>query len=57
MKTVDFERMLVTSGFALVRTGKHHVYSNGVKQVAVPKSREMNKMVVRRLIKEFNLKD
>lgn len=55
MKTVDFERILKQNGFSLVRSSGHHVYSNGTKNVAIPRGREINKMVARRLLKEIGL--
>lgn len=53
MKTADFERILKNMGFALVRNNGHSVWSNGKQRVAIPHGREMNRMIVRRLLKDI----
>jgi hypothetical protein len=54
MKTNDFERLLSSVGFVMVRGGKHKVWSNGVHNVAVPWGRTINRMVARRELKKIN---
>lgn len=53
MKTNEFERILGSMGYVLARCGAHRVWSNGVKQIAVPHGKEINRMVARRLLKEI----
>lgn len=57
MKTNDFERILNKSGFALVRNSKHRIFSNGLKSVAVPQGKVINRMVARRILKEINYQE
>lgn len=53
MKTVDFERLLSSSGFVLVKSSKHKIWSNGTKTVAVPHDKQINRMIARRILKEI----
>ena len=49
-----FNRMLVDNGFELSRIrGSHYVFKRGNEEIVINKN--PNYMVVRRLIKEFNL--
>lgn len=52
MKTKDFERILVSVGFALDRINKHRIYARGTQRVAVPHD-QVNRMVARRILKEI----
>jgi hypothetical protein len=54
MRTSDFERILASVGFSLVRGGKHKVWSNGTLNVAVPWGRTINRMLARRELKKIN---
>ena len=50
-----FVRLLLDNGYAKVRThGSHTLYSNGTNTISI--NNHPNKMVIRRLIKENNLK-
>lgn len=53
MKTTDFERLLVTNGFILVRNSKHRIWAKDQKRVAVPNHKVINKMIARRVLKEI----
>jgi predicted RNA binding protein YcfA (HicA-like mRNA interferase family) len=53
MKTREFERILESVGFWLARSNGHNVWSNGVRRVAVPHGKHINRMVARRLLKEI----
>lgn len=53
MKTVEFERLLVFSGFVLVRNSKHRIWAKDEKRVAVPNHKLINKMIARRVLKEI----
>lgn len=53
MRTNDFERILKSMGFVLVRSNGHSVWSNGKQRVAIPHGRIINRMVVRRLLKDI----
>lgn len=53
MKTREFESILKECGFWLARSSGHNVWSNGVKHVAVPNQKVINKMVARRLLKQI----
>ena len=50
----DFEKLLINNGFSLQRVkGSHFIYKNGTDLISVPKN--LNKMISRRLIKEYRL--
>lgn len=53
--TKEFQRLLVANGFEFVRcTGGHFVYKRGADMVVA--TQEPNKMMIRRYIKQYNLK-
>lgn len=52
MKSADFERILSSAGFALLRVGKHRVWGRGTQRVAVP-TKEINVMIARRELKKI----
>lgn len=50
----EFNRMLIDNGFELSRIrGSHYIFKRGNEGIVINKN--PNYMVVRRLIKEFNL--
>lgn len=50
----EFHRILIDNGFELVRTrGSHYVFKRGDEEIVTNK--DINKMVIRRLIKTHNL--
>ena len=50
----DFEKLLINNGFSLQRVKRSHfIYKNGTDLISVPKN--LNKMISRRLIKEYHL--
>lgn len=50
----EFIVILNNNGYRHIRSrGSHAVYSNGVRTLTINKG--MNRMVVRRLVKEYNL--
>ena len=52
----DFEKLLINNGFSLQRVkGSHFIYKNGTDLISVPKN--LNKLISRRLIKEYHLVD
>lgn len=54
MKTKEFLRILKEMGFSFIRHGRHEVWGNGQRHIAVPGGKEINKMVARRILKEIN---
>lgn len=52
MKTRDFEKYLSHEGYTLMGSGSHKKFVKGSHVIMVVHGREMNKMVVRRLLKE-----
>lgn len=52
----EFSKLLENNGFSYLRVGKgsHYIYTNGTRNISVPKS--MNCCVIRRLVKENDLK-
>ena len=53
MKTKKFEYILASLGFALVRMSNHRIWSNGVKQLAVPHDREIGRNIARKILKDI----
>ena len=53
MKYKDFIRYLREHGYVLIRTSGHHMFSNGSYTIAVPNSKNINRMICRRLLKEI----
>jgi len=55
MRRREFESLIKKEGFKLRGTGKHKVWvnENKNKHIAVPKGGEINKMIVKRLLKEI----
>lgn len=50
----EFHRILLDNGFELVRTrGSHYVFKRGEEELVTNK--DINKMIIRRLIKTHNL--
>ena len=50
----EFHRILLDNGFELARTrGSHYVFKRGDEEIVTNK--DINKMVIRRLIKTHNL--
>lgn len=50
----EFHRILLNNGFELVRTrGSHYVFKRGDEEIVTNK--DINKMIIRRLIKTHNL--
>ena len=50
----EFEQLLNENGYEFARCkGSHFIYKKGDKTVSVPKN--LNSMIGRRLIKEYNL--
>lgn len=53
----EFAKLLKQNGYAVARTsGDHTVYYNAERKDSITVNRNINPMVVRRLIKEHNLK-
>ncbi len=55
MNYAQFVKILKSSGFYVVRNGKHVTYSNGIKTITVPHKHgsEINKMLAKKLLKEM----
>ena len=50
----EFHRILLNNGFELVRQrGSHYIFKRGNQSITM--NRDINYMVVRRLVKEYNL--
>ena len=53
MKKNALIKMLRMNGYELMREGKHSIYSNGVQIVAVPRHNDLNKMMVKGILKQL----
>lgn len=51
MNYKKLDRILRDNGYTLVRTNAHHIYSNGLKHIAVPHKKEINFKLARGIIK------
>lgn len=52
MKRTDLERLLVENGFVFVRNGsRHDVYKRGAVYEVVPRHREVNELLARKILK------
>ena len=53
--TKEFVRLLMDNGFEFVRQkGDHYIYKRGIDTITATK--KPNKMMIRRMIKTYNLK-
>lgn len=52
---MEFIQVLRSNGYESSRHGKHEIFSNGEKNVAIPHERRLSKMLTKRLIKEHGL--
>ena len=54
---IEFKRILENNGYRFLRhaKGDHCIYSNGERTITIKRS-HVNKMIARRLIREYNLK-
>ena len=55
MKLKDLIRILESNKFYLVRQSGHMIFSNGIKSVAIPRSRELNGKTVYFILKNAEL--
>lgn len=53
MKTKVLGRILIEKGYWVARYSKHVIWTNGIKTVAVPHQKEVNRMLCKRIIKEL----
>lgn len=51
MKLRDLIKELERAGWSLIRNGKHMVYGNGSKTVAVPYNKDINKYTAKAILK------
>ena len=52
--TREFHRILINNGFEMVRQrGSHHIFKRGSEEIVT--NNNINKLVCRRLIKNYNL--
>ena len=54
MKIVELIRNLNDAGYHLVRDSKHKIFSNGINSIAVPRHKEVNRMVAQKIMKQIN---
>lgn len=54
---IEFKRILKNNGYSFLRhaKGDHCIYSNGERTITI-KMTHVNKMIARRLIREYDLK-
>lgn len=57
MKFVDLVRILHESGFYHIRNSKHKIFSNGIRNIAVPQGKDVNKILTKHIIKQATNKD
>lgn len=54
MKLRDLMSILNKAGFVIIRAQKHYVMSNGVQNLTVPRHKEVNLFLARKIIKQAN---
>lgn len=55
MKYRDLIKLLNNNGYTLKRVGKHQIFSNGIKHIAIPHTKEVNRMLTKRILKECGI--
>lgn len=57
MKKIDLENILKKLGWVFVRHGgKHDVWSNGQDEEYIPRHREINEVLARKIIRNVQIK-
>lgn len=57
MKRKDFIKKLINNGWWLERSsGKHDIYTNGIKSEPIPRQKEINEILAKAIIKRQGLK-
>jgi predicted RNA binding protein YcfA (HicA-like mRNA interferase family) len=51
MKRTEFESLLKDNGFWFLRDSKHCIWTNGTINVAVPHHKELNKFLVKKIMR------
>lgn len=55
MKTRELQRLLEKNGFKLLRAQKHYFYSNGSISLTVPRHKEVQLFLARKIIKQAGI--
>lgn len=55
MKTRELMSLLQKAGFKIIRAQKHYVLSNGTETVCVPRHKETNIFLAKKIIKTANI--
>jgi len=55
MKKKELVRKLNAKGFYFVRSGKHEMFSNGEKSIAIPHGAEINERLAKAIIRQLEL--
>ncbi|MBO4872234.1 MAG: type II toxin-antitoxin system HicA family toxin [Lachnospiraceae bacterium] len=56
MKRKDLIELLLKAGFRFYRSGsKHDIYKRGEEEEQVPRHREINEILAKRIIRKWNL--
>ena len=55
MKKKELVKKLNAKGFYFIRSGKHEMFSNGDKLIAIPHGAEINERLARAIIKQLGL--
>jgi predicted RNA binding protein YcfA (HicA-like mRNA interferase family) len=55
MKTRELQRLLEKHGYKLLRAQKHYFYSNGIISLTVPRHKEVQLFLARKIIKQAGI--
>ena len=55
MKHKELARILTGLGFRLVRANKHEVWSNGVLTVCLPRHKEINRNLAKKILRDVGV--
>ena len=55
MKLRELMSLLNKAGYKVIRAQKHYVMSNGVNTITVPRHKEVNLFLARKIVKQANI--
>lgn len=55
MKHRDLTSILIRHGYVLARAIKHEVWTNGTKTLTVPRQKEINRFLAKKILKQAGI--
>ena len=53
MKNREMHKILIECGYKIIRTGKHNIYSNGIRKVPLSIGKDVSHEVTKKILKEL----